>query len=158
MKIKVKHPDNIFDISVDLKFGNKGFFDLQVNRESNIILSNLKNSFFKTDGDILINPNRHLNLSWDLDESGEFNFYTYNQPIGDNFDLTFSFDPLFSENYRYGFRLSGDNFIELTRTIKWYADGGELKRIWILGDENWIPGDWNLEVLWNYEYYSVPWP
>ena len=85
-----------------------------------------------------------------------FSIYTFSEPLGEEFNLEFVYDPQHSGNYKYGFRLTGDNFIEITRTIKWYSEDGQLIRIWILGDDP-LPGDWELEVLWDYDWYPVPW-
>jgi hypothetical protein len=83
--------------------------------------------------------------------------YTFGQPLGDAFNLEVGYDPQHNGNYKYGFRLIGEDLIEITRTIQWYSVNGQLVRIWVLGDEP-IPGDWTLQVLWNYQWYTVPWP
>jgi hypothetical protein len=104
-----------------------------------------------------MHADRRLQLSWELGESGYFTVYTFGQPLGDEFNLKVGYDPQQSGYYQYGFELTGENFIEITRTIQWYAINGQLVRIWVLGDEP-IPGDWTLQVLWNYQWYTVPWP
>jgi hypothetical protein len=112
---------------------------------------------FKLFGTVSLHANRRLQVSWDLGDSGYFSVYTFGQPLGDQFDLEFGFDPTHQGNYQYGFKLSGQHFIDITRTVQWYAQNGQLVRIWILGDEP-LPGDWDLQLLWNSQWYTVPWP
>ena len=156
LEISVNHPNGDFNINADVTFGEAGVFEISLNRNTAVNFVNAQTNTFKLYGDLKINANRKLNISWDLDENGEFTIYTFNQPVGNEFNLEFCFDPLQTGNYQYGFKLIGENFVQITRTIKWYSENSQLIRIWILGDLP-IPGDWTLEVLWDYDWYPVPW-
>lgn len=147
----------LFTISADINVGEAGTVELEFNKPVAVTFIDTAGENFKIHGNVTINANRRLQLTWELTESGHFTVYTFGQPLGDEFNLEVGYDPQHNGNYKYGFRLTGEDFIEITRTIQWYAVNGQLVRIWVLGDQP-IPGDWTLQVLWNYQWYTVPWP
>jgi hypothetical protein len=155
--IGVNLAGEVFTISADINVGQSGSVELQFNKAVNVNFINTAGESFKINGIVSINANRRLQLTWELGETGSFTVYTFGHPLGDNFNLEVGYDPQHAGNYKYGFRLIGENFINITRTIQWYSTNGQLVRIWVLGD-NPIPGDWTLQVLWNYQWYTVPWP
>jgi len=155
--IAVNLQGELFTVAADFHAGEQGDLELSLNKETEVTFLDSESDHFKVLGSASFFANSKLNVSWELGESGEFTIFTFSEPIGDDFTLEFLWDPQQTGNYRFGFRLVGEDFIEITRTIKWYSEGGELVRIWILGDQP-LPGDWTLEVLWNYEWYTVPWP
>jgi hypothetical protein len=157
VSIGVNLAGEVFSISADINVGQSGVVELQFNRPVAVTFIDTASDQFKIHGNVTINANRRLQVSWNLQESGYFTVYTFGQPLGDDFNLEFGYDPQHAGNYKYGFKLIGEDFIEITRTIQWYAVNGQLVRIWVLGDEP-IPGDWTLQVLWNYQWYTVPWP
>ncbi len=158
LSVAINVPGKVFSLSAELNPGDVGLLELEVSEDVSVTFADASTEQFKLYGDISIHGDRKVKVSWDLGLSGEFTVYTFSEPVGDAFNLEFGFDPQHQGNYRYGFRLTGEDFIEITRTIKWYSNSeGELERVWILGD-NPLPGDWDLEVLWNYQWYSVPWP
>lgn len=154
--IGVNLDGELFSISADIDVGESGSIELQFNKAVTVNFVNTASDTFKINGNVCINASKRLQLSWVLGETGFFTVYTYGQPLGDQFSLEVGYDPQHTGNYQYGFRLLGEHFIEITRTIQWYSVNGTLARIWILGDEP-IPGDWTLEVLWNSQWYTVPW-
>lgn len=156
VNIQVNLIGEIFTIDADLNLGISGALELGFNKAVTVTFLNTATSSFKLQGNAAFHANRKLQVTWSLGESGSFTVYTYNQPLGDSFTLEFGYDPNHNNNYKYGFKLSGQNFIQITRTIQWYSENGQLKRIWVLGDLP-IPGDWELKVLWNYVWYNVPW-
>lgn len=107
---------------------------------------------------VVLNPNCYVKCEWDWGNTGYFYFFT--RELFTEFD----FEALYAQsgtNYQYGFKIhkipsSGNDIF--TRTIKWDTEAQPV-RIWWLGDEP-IPSEWTLEVLWNYEWYPVPfnWP
>ncbi|MBN1280419.1 MAG: hypothetical protein JXA00_02090 [Candidatus Thermoplasmatota archaeon] len=147
----------VFSISANVTIGQSGSLELSVNQPVEMQFVNAETETFKLSGSLSIHQNRHLQVTWDLGDSGYFTIYTFGQPLGDEFDLEAGFDPQQSGNYQYGFRLQGDDFIQITRTIQWYSENGALVRVWVLGDLP-LPGDWNLQVMWNSQWYTVPWP
>ncbi|MBN2600278.1 MAG: hypothetical protein JXA75_07035, partial [Candidatus Thermoplasmatota archaeon] len=148
---------DVFTLSADISVGDAGSVELQFNKAVAVNFVDTTTESFQMQGMVSLNANSRLQLSWELGSSGHFTVYTFGQPLGDDFALEFGYDPQHQGNYQYGFRLSGDDFIEITRTIQWYEEDGQLVRVWVLGDEP-IPGDWTLEVLWNSQWYTVPWP
>jgi len=154
--IGVNLAGEMFTISADIDVGESGSIELQFNKAVSVNFVNTASDSFKINGNVCINASRRLQLSWALGDTGYFTVYTFGQPLGDQFSLEVGYDPQHTGNYQYGFRLLGEHFIEITRTIQWYSVNGSLARIWILGDEP-IPGDWTLEVLWNSQWYTVPW-
>ncbi len=154
--IGVNLAGELFTISADIDVGQSGTIELQFNKAVAVTFINTATQTFNIQGSVNINATRRLQLSWELGDTGHFTVYTFGQPLGDQFNLEVGYDPQHTGNYQYGFRLLGEHFIEITRTIQWYSVNGSLVRIWILGDEP-IPGDWTLEVLWKGQWYSVPW-
>jgi hypothetical protein len=155
--IAVNLVGDVFTVNADLNVGQGGSVELQFNKDVNVTFVDTATDTFKLHGNVSINANRRLQLSWQLGESGHFTIYTFGQPLGDAFMLDVGYDPQHTGNYKYGFMLTGEHFIEITRTIQWYAENGILVRVWVLGDLP-IPGDWTLRVLWNSQWYTVPWP
>ncbi len=155
--IAVNLVGDVFTVSADLNVGEGGAVELQFNKDVNVTFVDTATDTFKLHGDVSVNANRRLQLSWELGDSGYFTIYTFGQPLGDAFQLEVGYDPSHTGNYKYGFRLTGDEFVEITRTIQWYSENGSLVRVWILGDVP-LPGDWTVEVLWNSQWYTVPWP
>ena len=147
----------VFTLDANLSVGQGGNVELQFNKDVTVTFIDTASDVFKIHGDVSLHANRRLQVSWELGDSGHFTVYTYNQPLGDEFTLEVGYDPQHTGNYVYGFRLTGQQFIQITRTIQWYSENGNLVRIWVLGDEP-IPGDWTLELLWNSQWYTIPWP
>ena len=157
VNIAVNLVGDVFTVSADYTVGQAGSIELQFNKDVAVTFADTASDTFKIHGDVSINANRRLQISWELGESGHFTVYTFGQPLGNDFMLEVGYDPQHTGNYVYGFRLTGENFIQITRTIQWYSQNGSLVRVWVLGDMP-IPGDWTLQVLWNSQWYNVPWP
>ncbi len=154
--IGVNLAGEFFTVSADIDVGESGTVELQFNKAVSVTFVDAASETFKIHGNVSMNASRRLQLSWGLGESGYFTVYTFGEPLGEQFSLEVGYDPQHTGSYKYGFRLIGEHFIQITRTIQWYAVNGNLVRIWILGDEP-IPGDWTLQVLWNGQWYPVPW-
>ena len=155
--IAVNLTGDLFTVSADVSIGVNGAVELQFNKKVVVTFADAQTETFALHGNVSFNASSKLQLTWALGDTGYFTVYTYGQPLGDQFNLQFAFDPQHSGNYQYGFTLTGEHFIEITRTIQWYTEDGQLERIWVLGDEP-IPGDWTLQVLWQGQWYNVPWP
>lgn len=156
VNIGVNLAGEVFSISADMTIGQSGSLELQFNKDVKVTFADTASQTFKIHGNVSVNATRRLQLSWDLGNTGYFTVYTFGQPLGDQFNLEVGYDPQHTGSYTYGFKLTGQHFIQITRTIQWYSSGGNLVRIWILGDLP-IPGDWSLQVLWNNQWYPVPW-
>jgi hypothetical protein len=154
--IAVNIAGDVFTVSADITVGQAGAVELQFNKAVAVTFVDTASESFKIHGNVAVNANRRLQLSWELGESGQFTVYTFGQPLGDQFNLEVGYDPQHTGNYKYGFRLIGEHLIRITSTIQWLAVNGSLVRIWVLSDVP-LPGDWNLTVLWNSQWYSVPW-
>jgi hypothetical protein len=155
--IAVNLTGDLFSVNADVSVGQSGSVDLQFNKHVVVNFADAQTDAFKIYGNVSFNASRRLQISWELGDTGYFTVYTFGEPLGDQFNLEFGYDPQHTGNYQYGFMLTGEHLIEITRTIEWYSDNGQLQRIWILGDEP-IPGDWTLHVLWQGQWYNVPWP
>jgi len=155
--IAVNLVGDVFTISAGFSVGSAGFVELEFNKDVAVTFFDTASDRFKINGAVSLYADRKLQVTWDFGETGQFSVYTFGEPLGNQFSLELGYDPLHAGNYKYGFRLTGEHFIEITRTIQWYSQNGQLVRIWVLGDEP-LPGDWNLQLLWNYQWYSVPWP
>jgi hypothetical protein len=155
--IAVNLEGDAFTIAVDLNVGSSGLIQMQFNKDVSVTFADMTSDLFKIYGDVSFHANKRLKISWDLGESGEVIVHTFGQPVGDEFNLEFGYDPFSTGTYKYGFKLTGQDFINITRTIQWYSENGHLVRVWVLGDKP-LPGDWTLQVLWNSVWYNVPWP
>lgn len=147
----------VFTIGADFTVGQTGTVELQFNKNVVVTFADAQSETFKIHGNVSFNASRQLQISWELGDSGHFTVYTFGEPLGNQFNLEFGYDPQHAGNFQYGFKLTGQHFVALTRTIQWYSVDGQLQRVWVLGDEP-IPGDWTLKVLWNGQWYNVPWP
>ncbi len=156
VEIRVNLAGEVFTVSADINVGESGSIELQFNKVVAVTFANTASQTFKIQGAVSLNATSRLHLGWELGDSGYFTIFTFGQPLGDQFNLEVGYDPQHTGNYQYGFRLMGQHFIQITRTIQWYSENGNLVRIWILGDQA-IPGDWTLQVLWNSQWYPVPW-
>lgn len=145
---------DLFTVSADVSIGQSGAVELQFNKKVVVTFADAQSDTFAIHGNVSFNASSRLQLSWELGDTGYFTLYTFGQPLGDQFNLQFAYDPQHTGNYQYGFILTGEHFIELTRTIQWYTVDGQLERIWVLGDKP-IPGDWTLQVLWQGQWYNV---
>ncbi|MEM0466627.1 MAG: hypothetical protein QXX20_03360 [Candidatus Thermoplasmatota archaeon] len=155
--ISVHVDSDLLSIAATWNIGESGMLELQVNKNVAVTFVNTTTPGFKLQGSVSFFANRKVKFTWSLQETGYVTIHTFGQPVGDQFNLEAGFDPSQSGNYWYGFRLSGQNFIDITRTIQWHAQNGQLIRIWILGDTP-LPGDWTLQILWKHQWYTVPWP
>lgn len=155
--IAVNLVGDLFTVNADLTAGQNGSVELQFNKKVVVTFADAQSETFEILGNVSFNASSQLQISWELGDTGYFTVYTFGEPVGDQFNLEFGYDPQHAGNYQYGFKLTGQHFIELTRTIEWYSIDGQLQRVWVLGDEP-IPGDWSLQVLWNSQWYNVPWP
>jgi hypothetical protein len=154
--IAVNLAGDVFTVNANLTVGQEGSIELQFNKDVAVTFVNSASTTFKIYGNATFDATRKLQLAWELGDTGHFTVYTFGQPLGDQFNLEVGYDPQHAGNYKYGFRLIGQHFIQITRTIQWYAVNGTLVRIWVLGDLP-LPGDWTLQVLWNSQWYPVPW-
>jgi len=157
LKVTIDFQTVNFGIEGTWELGEGGQFLIELNKPVEFTFVDLTSPQFKMYGYISLYGNRKLSLDWEFKEIGHFIIYTYGQPIGQDFDFEFQFDPNGGGNYQYGFSLEGHDFLEITRQIMWDIDPDNrlLPRIWILGD-NPLPGDWTLQILWKGSWYPVP--
>jgi len=91
---------------------------------------------------------------------GYFTVDTHGQAIGEDFSLKLYWDPEGGSNYRYGFNVSAPDFLETYFDVDWWKGSGVLLPrfyvIWNPLPSNW--GQWEKTLLWDYEWYEVPWP
>jgi len=101
---------------------------------------------------IMMNPNCVLKFDWEWGEMGHFTVFT-NDIIEDVYiEIGYNYDQNLDE-FEYGFKITGSD-INVIRTIQWDTENGIIPRIWILGDDP-IPGNWDVWLLWQYEWYEV---
>jgi len=157
LKVAIDYQTVDFGLEGTWELGEGGNFLLSLNKPVELTFVDLESPQFKMYGYISLYGNRKLSLDWELKEVGHFIVYTFGQPIGEDFEFEFQFDPSSSGNYQYGFKLEGHDFLEITRQIMWDFDPDNrlLPRIWIYGD-NPLPGDWTVQVLWKGQWYPVP--
>jgi hypothetical protein len=144
-------------ISVEWDRGDIGYITIQTqglefSPEIELNFLDINSNELLFDFNILLNPDCILKFDWNWDETGHFTVFT-NDLIKDiNFEVGYNFNDNYNE-FQYGFKLTGSN-INVIRTIQWDIENGVIPRIWILGDDP-IPGDWDVWLLWNYEWYEV---
>jgi len=101
---------------------------------------------------ILLNPDCIMRFDWEWRQTGHFTVFT-NDLIEDvHFEIGYNYNQNLDE-FEYGFKITGSE-INVIRTIQWDTDNGLIPRIWLLGDDP-IPGNWDVWLLWQYEWFEV---
>lgn len=158
--VSINLPGDVLTIDGEWIVGDEGSFGLELNRDVDINFVNVETERFKVDGHVSFNANCPLDISWEWGEMGYFTVDTHGEAIGEDFSLKFYWDPEGGSNYRYGFNVSAPEFLETYFDVDWWKDGGTLlPRFWVIWDplpSNW--GQWEKTLLWDYEWYEVPWP
>ena len=98
---------------------------------------------------LVLNPNCLLKFDWEWGNTGHFTIFTNDFLEELEFKVGYIYGPG-QQEYQYGFDIKAQD-VGIVRTIQW--DGGG-PRIWVLGD-NPLPGDWDVWLLWNYNWYEV---
>jgi len=146
-------------VSVQWQRGDPGYFIVEtddVQAEASLTLGSKYSSNLYIYANIVLNPNCYVKCDWDWGETGHFTFFTRELFTQFDFEALYNYDSSQNE-YQYGFTIhkvpsTGDSIF--TRTIQWDTTHTPV-RIWILGDAP-IPSQWTLNVLWNYNWYPVP--
>jgi len=144
-------------INVEWERGQTGFFKVTTERfsfnpEIELLMSDSNSNEMFLDSTIVLNPSCVVNFDWEWGQTGHFTVFT-NDLLEEVFiDVGYNYDPTYDE-YQYGFNLNAAD-VNIIRTIQWDTQDGHIPRIWILGD-NPLPGDWDVSLLWNYEWYEV---
>ena len=144
-------------MNIDWERGNSGYLQIQTegidfSPEIELSFSDINTNKIFMSGDIVLNPSCILKFDWQWGEIGHFTIFT-NNIIGDvNFEVGYNYNQNIDQ-YQFGFKINGED-INIIRTIQWDTQNGMIPRIWILGDDL-IPGDWDVWLLWQYEWYEV---
>lgn len=158
--VSVNLPGDVLTITGDWIVGDEGSFSLELNRDVDIDFVNVETDRFKVDGHISFNANCPLDISWEWGELGHFTVDTHGQAIGEDFSLSFYWDPAGTSNYRYGFTVAAPEFLDTYFHVDWWKDEQTfLPRFWVIWyplPSNW--NQWDKTLLWDYEWYEVPWP
>ncbi|RLF57057.1 MAG: hypothetical protein DRN27_08485, partial [Thermoplasmata archaeon] len=158
--VAVNLPSDVLTIDGEWIVSEEGSLGLEFNRDVDINFVNVETERFKIDGHIQFNENCPLDISWDWGETGYFTIDTHNQAIGEDFSVSFYWDPSGTSNYRYGFTAGAPEFLETYFHVDWWKDEQYLlPRFWVIWDPlptNW--NSWEKTLLWDYESYEVPWP
>ena len=85
-------------------------------------------------------------------KTGHFTVFTNNLLEELFIDAGYNYDPSYNE-YQYGFMVTASD-VGIIRTIQWDTQDGHIPRFWVLGD-NPFPNNWDVWLLWNYEWYEV---
>ena len=144
-------------IHVEWERGSTGYFQVTTNGisfnpsvEISIIDEETEKVFL--DANLVLNPNCNVKFDWELGQTGHFTVFT-NDIVEDlQIDVGYNYDSGLDE-YQFGFELSAMD-VSIIRTIQWDTINGIVPRFWILGDKP-IPGNWDIWLLWNYEWYEV---
>ena len=158
--VSVNLPGDVLTISADLIIGQEGSFGLELNRDVDVNFIDVNTDRFKINGHVSFNANSPLDVSWKWGEIGYFTVDTNGQAIGDDFSFGLYWDPSASSNYRYGFILDAPEFLETYFHVDWWKDNDTfLPMFWVIWNPvplNW--DQWGKTLLWDYEFYQVPWP
>ena len=141
------------DISTSWKLGETGSFEIALNKDVEVNFGDIETDQFKLYGYISLNEDRYVKFEWEWGPVGYFMVFT-NGPIGNELYLELGYGSIQGGEYQYGFKIEATDFLDLTRKVLWDTDHGVVPRIWFLGD-NGFPGNWDVWLLWNYEWYEV---
>jgi len=155
LTISVDYLTASLNISGTWVLKQKGVFLFELNKPVEATFLNISSNTSRVFGEVSFYPNRKLSIKWEMGETGHCQIYTFGKAVGEEFNLLFLYGPRGFFSYKYGFNLSGVDFINITRTIMWDTENGLLPRIWILGDKP-LPGDWDVNILWKGSWYPVP--
>jgi len=139
------------NIKVEWVRGQTGFFEISTegvsfNPEIELSLTDQNSNQIFVDSHIVLNPRCIVTLDWEWGQTGHFTVFT-NNILKDLFiDARYN-------NDQYGFKVTATD-VNIIRTIKWDTKDGHVPRFWVLGD-NPIPGNWDVWLLWNYQWYEV---
>jgi hypothetical protein len=142
-----------FDIAGTWTVGESGFFELELNKPVEVTFADIENGQFKLSGFVSLNEHSYLKIEWEWGPIGYFMVYT-REPIGEELHFEIGYGALQNSIYQYGFNITGTGFLDIKRTVMWDTESGQIPRIWVLGD-NPFPGEWDVWLLWNYEWYEV---
>jgi len=136
--------------------GNQGFFKataygIDVNTAVDFTFVDSNTNQINIYAKLVLNPNCILKFDWEWGETGHFTVFTNDFLKELEFKVGYIYDSA-QDEYQYGFDINAQD-VGIVRTIQWDVDGN-LPRIWVLGD-NPLPGDWDVWLLWNYEWYEV---
>jgi hypothetical protein len=151
--ISVDYQGAALDISTSWTLGETGSFEIALDKDVNVNFGDIETDQFKLDGSISLNEGRYVKFEWEWGSIGYFMVFT-NGPIGNELYLEIGFGSVQSGEYQYGFKIEASDFLDLTRKVLWDTENGIVPRIWFLGD-NGFPGNWDVWLLWNYEWYEV---
>ena len=151
--ISLSYQGSDFDIAGTWTVGESGFFELELNKPVDVTFADIENNQFKMSGFVSLNAQSYLKIEWEWGSTGYFMIYT-REPIGEELHFEVGFGSPQNTVYQYGFNVTGTGFLDIKRTVMWDTDDGMIPRIWILGD-NPFPGEWDVWLLWNYEWYEV---
>ncbi len=134
---------------VTLKLLLKG---VSFNPEIELSMADKNSNEIFLDSHIVLNPSCIVNFDWEWGQTGHFTVFTNNLLEELFIDVGYNYDSSYNE-YQYGFKLDATD-VNIIRTIQWDTEDGHIPRFWILGD-NPLPGNWDVWLLWNYEWYEV---
>jgi len=141
------------EISTSWTLGETGSFEIALNKDVEVNFGDIETDQFKLYGYISLNEDRYVKFEWEWGPIGYFMVFT-NGPIGNELYLEAGYGSTQGDEYQYGFKIEATDFLDLTRTVLWDTENGVVPRIWFLGD-NGFPGNWDVWLLWNYEWYEV---
>jgi hypothetical protein len=101
---------------------------------------------------LVLNPTCMVKFDWEWGQTGHFTVFTNNLLEEIFIIVGYNFNSVYNE-YQYGFRIDATD-VNIIRTIMWNTEDGHIPRFWVLGD-NPLPGNWDVWLLWNYEWYEV---
>lgn len=139
------------NIKVEWVRGQTGFFEISTegfsfNPEIELSLTDKNSNEIFVNGRIVLNPRCIVKFDWQWGQTGHFTVFTNNILEELFIDARYN-------NDQYGFKVTATD-VNIIRTIKWDTQDGHVPRFWVLGD-NPIPGNWDVWLLWNYEWYEV---
>jgi hypothetical protein len=142
-----------FDIAATWTVGEAGSFELSLNKPVEVTFADIENEQFKLNGFVSLNDESYLKIEWEWGQTGYFMVYT-REPIGEELHFEIGYGANQNGVHQYGLNVTGTDFLDIKRTVMWDTENGIIPRIWVLGD-NPFPGEWDVWLLWNYEWYEV---
>ena len=153
LEVSLSYQGADFDISGTWTVGESGSFELMLNKPVEVTFADIDNEQFKLTGFVSLNDESYLKIEWEWGQTGYFMVYT-REPIGEELHFEIGYGPMQNGNHQYGLNVTGNGFLDIKRTVMWDTENGLVPRIWILGD-NPFPGEWDVWLLWNYEWHEV---
>ena len=141
-------------VKVEWQRGETGYFIFSTHgifAEASVTFGDKYSSNVYFNGKVTLASGATVKFDWDWSSTGHFMvFCNLFEELDVEAYINYGQD---QHEYQYGFKAHATD-VMFTRTVQWDVNG---LRFWWLGDKP-IPGEWDVKILWNYNWHNIEWP